>query len=605
MSRSSQILRSFMLWCALLLILLPMCIPSKSLNSHEESPQLAQSYSFTESTDHISILSLDRNVVVDDYGLITTQDTIEFFNNQSDTVSTLYFCLSEYEDEHLIFANVFNNGRAAMIVERLGIKINNYSLLAVVLNKPILPYSYITIQLRMVFKDTVTYNPYSQYYAITFPLFPINPYFIDRFDTIVHIPGDSTVQNIQPSTYYAGEDAEDPLTHSFSANDVPSFSKEEVMMVYHNQEKEILRFKEIKRTITVNPWGYIEVEEEHWIVNYGAQPVVLFFFNVPGDIMSFNASDTIGEIIGVTVAVRLNADGTKSIFFNLGNNRAVLLLGNTMYYRIKYQLPIKNYTTTEFGLHNIKLDLYTSKSEYLMEKVSTKLILKSVSRIDRINLGDVDQTKEGEDMVFKFVTEGVCKYHGQIIDISYRVNGFAMFQRVFLFSALFMIIFSFYVVVQDRRKTGKMDVEILQTRIPVQELNQFVKLYEEKNAILIEMEKSDMDLLHRRISKKGYQKNVDNYTQKLKEVEVDLDPFKKALFESNPDIRNIIQRLDYLEAEKTSIKDSIVLLTDRYKKGKLPSKAAFDKLSSDLMRRMESAQQKIDRYINELRAFLI
>ena len=98
---------------------------------------------------------------------------------------------------------------------------------------------------------------------------------------------------------------------------------------------------------------------------------------------------------------------------------------------------------------------------------------------------------------------------------------------------------------------------------------------------------------------------MKNYQNKLKELNEESIPFKRILIESGGQIESIIQKLDFLEAEKISVKDSIRLLTDRYKRGKLPSKAAYERLSRDMSKQLDSSQKKIDKNINELRAFII
>lgn len=115
--------------------------------------------------------------------------------------------------------------------------------------------------------------------------------------------------------------------------------------------------------------------------------------------------------------------------------------------------------------------------------------------------------------------------------------------------------------------------------------------------------KNQADLLRRKIQKKVYAKQMKILNTKIKEIDEELTPFKRELIHSTTDIKFILQKLDYFEAEKISVKDSITLLSDRYKKGKLPSKAAFDRLSDDLLKRLSAAQKSIDRYVNELRAF--
>ena len=68
---------------------------------------------------------------------------------------------------------------------------------------------------------------------------------------------------------------------------------------------------------------------------------------------------------------------------------------------------------------------------------------------------------------------------------------------------------------------------------------------------------------------------------------------------------NIIKKLDILDAERISVNDSLNLLESRYKRGKLPSKAAYQKLSSDFFNRRKKIDRTIDKYIQQLRSYLL
>ena len=156
-----------------------------------------------------------------------------------------------------------------------------------------------------------------------------------------------------------------------------------------------------------------------------------------------------------------------------------------------------------------------------------------------------------------------------------------------------------------RKEYEESDESYIEQSVPIRELTQFVTLIEERNALLLDIEKADDDLRRKRIQKKVYTKTVRNYQNKLKELGEESIPFKRILIESGGQIQSIIQKLDFLEAEKISVKDSLKLLADRYKRGKLPSKAAYERLSNDMMKQLDSSQKKVDRYINELRAYII
>uniref|UniRef100_UPI0035CD3D7A Ribophorin 1 superfamily protein n=1 Tax=Promethearchaeum syntrophicum TaxID=2594042 RepID=UPI0035CD3D7A len=158
---------------------------------------------------------------------------------------------------------------------------------------------------------------------------------------------------------------------------------------------------------------------------------------------------------------------------------------------------------------------------------------------------------------------------------------------------------------KQRKDYEEGEESFIEQSVPIRELTRFVTLIEEKNAILLDIEKADSDLRRKRIQKKVYTKTVKNYQNKLKELNEESIPFKRILMETGGQIQSIIQKLDFLEAEKISVKDSVKLLKDRYKRGKLPSKAAYERLSSDMIKQLASSQNKIDRYINELRAYII
>ena len=66
-----------------------------------------------------------------------------------------------------------------------------------------------------------------------------------------------------------------------------------------------------------------------------------------------------------------------------------------------------------------------------------------------------------------------------------------------------------------------------------------------------------------------------------------------------------LKKGDVLEVERISIKDSLNLLESRYKRGRLPSRAAYMKLSDDFKKRRKKIDRTIDRYLQQLRSYLL
>ena len=107
------------------------------------------------------------------------------------------------------------------------------------------------------------------------------------------------------------------------------------------------------------------------------------------------------------------------------------------------------------------------------------------------------------------------------------------------------------------------------------------------------------------MAKKTYKNLFAKNNAKIDKIKEEILPFKKILIETSDTYNNIIKKLDVLDAERISVNDSLNLLESRYKRGKLPSKAAYQKLSDDFFNRRKKIDRTIDKYIQQLRSYLL
>ncbi|MEJ2279898.1 MAG: hypothetical protein P8Y70_19455 [Candidatus Lokiarchaeota archaeon] len=104
---------------------------------------------------------------------------------------------------------------------------------------------------------------------------------------------------------------------------------------------------------------------------------------------------------------------------------------------------------------------------------------------------------------------------------------------------------------------------------------------------------------------KKYRNLVNKNKGRINEIENEIDTFKDDLIQTNETFENIIKKIDVLEAERTTVKDGLNLLEARYKRGKLPSKTAYEKLYNDFQKRRKKIDRTIDKLIQQLRSYLI
>ena len=142
-------------------------------------------------------------------------------------------------------------------------------------------------------------------------------------------------------------------------------------------------------------------------------------------------------------------------------------------------------------------------------------------------------------------------------------------------------------------------------KLPVTDIREYCSLLEEKNALLLEIRQAEEDVKRKKIIKKKYKNIVNKNTAKVDEIDKELVPFKKIVKEIDANFENIVKKIELLEAERVSVRDSLNLLEARYKRGRLPSKAAYLKLSDNFLRRQRKIDRSIDRTIQQLRSYIL
>jgi hypothetical protein len=555
-------------------------------------------------TENVSVEYLTRNYQIQEFGLISIQDQFQIHNNRTSPLMTFDICLTDFEANHLAYYIAESVSGSSMAIYLLPELLNGYKTLQIAFNQPITPFTTFNFTVKMIFYDLFIYNPDSNGYQLNGMVIPILPYVISGYQTDFKLPTGSTQINFNPGG------TADTTTKVFSTqNDIAPFEVLNTYCTYTNSQTAILKLENVNRWVEINPLGYLRITEEHWLKSYSKPTINSFSIRLPGDVKSVEVKDDLGKISDTALASTVNNDGSKNLTFTLfgtaTSNRATIRYNSIFYYKIVYYLPLENYYTYSLTKNSFLLDMFTTKADFIILNQTTNIVLIGGATVHRMNSIIQGQERNTNGVVLTFFGKYITPLHSEQIDLEYSINPFALFSRALLYSLVSIGVLGFYVFLKSVSKQETGEDALIEKTIPISELRQFVTLYEEKNALQLDIEKADEDLIRRKIQKKAYNKTIKGYSDKIKSIDEELKPFKKMLMESIDKIVKIVQSLDYLEAERISVKDSVTLLQDRYKKGKLPSRAAYERLSSDLIKRIEDIQKKIDRNINELRAYLI
>ncbi|MCJ7651433.1 MAG: hypothetical protein MUP85_22730, partial [Candidatus Lokiarchaeota archaeon] len=326
-------------------------------------------------------------------------------------------------------------------------------------------------------------------------------------------------------------------------------------------------------------------------------------FQVPNDAINIHVSDSLGELLGTTIT---NAENNKKeIVINLLYNRAPLDPGSKLRYTIEYNLPFDKHFSINWLQESIQLNLITTTHEFFVRNQIIKVLIEGCSTLDYISSppDGIDQVSGSK--IIMYASEDISPFEFKVVLFTFTLNYFDLLIKPMIFILLIASILSIFVVlVKARKKEG--DTALFKAElIPVNEIREYCSLFEEKNALILEIRKAEEEAKRKKMAKKSYRNIVTKNNAKIEQIKQEIIPFSKLLVENSEIFGSIIKKLDILDAERVSVDDSINLLDTRYKRGKLPSRAAYQKLSDDFLRRKKKIDRTIDKYIQQLRSYLL
>jgi hypothetical protein len=380
--------------------------------------------------------------------------------------------------------------------------------------------------------------------------------------------------------------------------------RKEIEIAFNLQAGSKIEIEEISRDILISPWGTIKVKEDIMITNLGFKEFRDVSFNIPKHAIGVHVSDVFGEILGTTIQPLADSE-YKKLNINLITNRVLLLPNSSFHFNIEYHLPFENYFSMNWFQESIEIDIFTTIYEYLGRQQTIKITIEGCYSIDHITDPPVSITKSQGATTLVYTSEDITFNSRKVIQFTFTIDLFDLLLRPTLIMLTIALIASIYVLtIKSRRK--EFDTEILKKEfIPVNEIREFSALFEEKNALTLEIRLTEEDTKRKKIAKKNFKNILNKNTSKIENIQQEIIPFKKVLTQTGEIFESIINKLDILEAERISIKDSLNLLESRYKRGRLPSRAAFLKLSNDFKKRRKKIDRSIDKLIQQLRSYLL
>ena len=564
-----------------------------------------------DGADNILVTNIDRDAEISGYGLVHYTDSITFKNLNNNPITAVFIGVQLSKSDDLIFFEAQNKEGGSLYAERAYLVMDQYEMIAVYFDTPLLPQQSKTIKFRQTFKDSLIYTfdgqQYTQYITYIGTIYPLLPYNVDG-DVIATytVPDDSTITDPDWGTPIAknidfnkGATTTRPFLEDFSDATVDVRLEDKI-----NTKLEV---ESLNREIYISPWGIIRVKEDFVIINTGAWSISTINLQVPGVARSIFVSDNLGEVLGVTTTPTYNYTRLlyKDLSINLLENRVRLLPYSKVAFTLEYVLTWENYSSVDWFQESINIDMLTTICEYLGKEQTTRIKIDGCARITSISETPTAIENEQGSLVLVFESDYVSPLERRFIQFTFQVDIFDIILRPVILFLLIVSILSSFVVVIKTKKEGDREGVIQKEFLPASEIREFCSLLEEKTALTLEIRQAEDDTKKKKMAKKRYRNILTKNTAKIDEIEQELITFKKIVRETNQTFELIVNKLEILEAERISVKDSLNLLENRYKRGKLPSRGAYLKLSDNFLRRRRKIDRTIDKLIQQLRSYLL
>jgi len=568
-----------------------------------------------EGIENIIITKTVREVNISGYGLVSMEDTLTIKNLNNNPISSIFFGIPTDISEDLVFLEATGKDQNTLLTERSSMVMNGNEMVVAYFDSPLLPHQTRDVKFKHIYKNLLSYRIIEdQLVVFVTTIYPLVPYKMED-DLIATFNYPETASAVEGSWGFVNpmlfhimfnfDLIKDKLEIDIITPFLENLGEQKGAIIFFTDSDHTqLEMKEINREIFISPWGIIKIKEQFSLMNLGLIDIVQFSLKVPQFAKDLYIYDDLGAIQG-TLIKNLGTSKYKSVTFSLLQNRARITPNSTFKFNVEYFLPFEKYASLNWFQESIQIDLFTTIYEYLGRKQTINIIIDGCYNIDSITVSpEAIKTSKGST-TFIYKSDHVTPGETKIIQFTFTIDLFDILLRPFIFILIISLIASVYVLIVKTRKREEDITALIRKFMPVNEIREFCSLYEEKNALTLEIRQSEEDAKRKKMAKKKYKSILTKNSSKIDEIQREIIPFKKILMETSETFDNIVKRLDVLEAERISIKDSLTLLESRYKRGRLPSRAAYLKLSDDFKKRTKKIDRTIDKLIQQLRSYLL
>jgi len=355
----------------------------------------------------------------------------------------------------------------------------------------------------------------------------------------------------------------------------------------------LLEADEVKREVVLDEWEELLVSDTYRVTNKAIEGTANITVSLPQDAEDVSAQDDLENKL--TVNLVKNAKTTASITL-----KTAIKQNETDVVEITFRLPWKNHVDQNgWNNFNLKFRLFESVN-LTLRKLTVTINLPEGAEFQSSNTATQPNAEESGAYQEKpvFTLNNVTSFQNLDFTITYTYSVFwASFRPTMWTGALVLIIGAVAFLWQIQRVPAPVP-----TALPIrpEELQNYVRTYEEERKILQEREALEVQARKGKIPRRLYRVRSRTLESRLSVLSRELAALREKIRVAGPRYSEMMRQIEVAETELQGVEADIRRTESRYRRGEI-SAAAYHKLLEDSYRRRDRAKTNIDGVLLRLR----
>jgi hypothetical protein len=372
-----------------------------------------------------------------------------------------------------------------------------------------------------------------------------------------------------------------------------AYSTQMLDAIYGSVNQDILDLNSVNRQITIGSDGSLGVSERYDFSNPSV-PISSLTITLPNGAYNVMAYDEVGALWTAPQNPTSNQVQVQPRY------SSGMRSNENFTFTLTYNVPQSKYISplNWWGSYNLNFTLLDNQDDFLFKNASVRIVTPDGVTITSLNITPqspisypIQVSQDRHNFQLQQATD--------LMNLNFQMAfNYGPFWSAFPFlpwiAALEVIIIAFALVVRTRRGRE------LEVPVPVENLRQFVGLYDERLALTRELV-----LMEEEVSRGGMVKH--EFRRRTKVMELRLDELNKALNSLKVELRTVsphyeelLRRLDRAEAEIQTSRASINQVRSQYRAGRL-TRETYDDLTKDIAKRIDRAEETLESTLITLR----